>query len=247
MKIDVVIPFIEGPHDSIELRYALRSIEQNLKCDKVIWLYGDAPGWITHVCHVPVKREERPKYSKFFDQLRKIEMACNNPAIGYRFMYTYDDVYLLKPLSVDRLRAPRAIEDMSKVEVWFQQTDAGRNWVDCMIQTLVTLQKEHLPIYNYETHLPRIYNKDKALAILSKYRSHEFAFQFATMYFNNYETDPELLKNGNFFKLGIYRQIGYKTLLQQAADREVMNIASADDDSVRALEVLFPHKSIYER
>jgi len=246
MKTDVVIPFVLGPNNSVELRYALRSIDQNLKGDKVIWLYGEKPDWVKDVRFVPMKREPKPMYVKFFDQLRKIEMASRNPEIGYRFVYTYDDVYFLKPLTVDVLRQPRALEDMSKIRHWFKKTDAGGNWVSCMKQTLFRLKDEGLPVFNYETHLPRVYNKEKALAILEKYESHTYAFQFATMYFNNYETNPELLSANKFFKLGIYRPVGFSRLLEQAEQSEVMNIAKATDESVRALEVMFPERSRWE-
>lgn len=248
MKTDVVIPFLRGPLNSIELRYALRSIEKNLKAEVTIWLYGEKPDWVTNVNFVPVVRQHRKIFVKFFDQLRKIEMACRNPEISKNFVYTYDDIYLLKPVTVDCLKKPRALENMTKIRYWFKNTDAGGNWVKCMKQTLHTLQKENLPIYNYETHLPRVYNKEKALAILEKYRSSERAFQFATMYFNNYYTDPEMLNvPGNFFKLGIYRPVGYTDLRDKAERSTIMNMAKITDDSVRVLEVLFPEKCRWEK
>lgn len=247
MKIDIVIPFLKGPQNSIELRYALRSVEKNLKAEATIWLYGEKPDWVTNVNFVPVVRQHRPMFVKFSDQLRKIEMACKNPAISKNFIYTYDDIFLLKPVSVDCLKKPRAIENMIKINHWFKHTDAGGNWVKCMKQTLNTLKKNNLPIYNYETHLPRVYNKEKALAILEKYRSRDWAFQFATMYFNNYYTDPEMLNEpGNFFKLGIYRPVGYADLRDKAERSTVMNVAEACEDSVRVLEVLFPKASKWE-
>jgi hypothetical protein len=236
-----------GPNNSVELRYALRSIDKNFKGDVDIWLYGEKPDWVKDVHFIPMKREPKPVYVKFFDQLRKIELACRNPAIGYRFVYTYDDVYFLKPITMDVLRQPRALEDMSRIKQWFKHTDAGANWVSCMKQTLYRLKDEGLPIYNYETHLPRVYNKEKALAILNKYESRRYAFQFATMYFNNYETNPELLSANKFFKLGIYRPVGYRALLEKAELSEVMNVAKATDDSIRALEVLFPTASRWEK
>ena len=247
MKIDVVIPFVIGPQNSIELRYALRSIEKNLKAVATIWLYGEKPKWITGVNFIPVRREPKPKFVKFFDQLRKIEMAAKNPEISKNFIYTYDDIYLLKPVSVDCLKKPRALENMAKIKQWFAKTDAGANWVECTKQTLRQLQKENLPIFNYETHLPRVYNKEKALAILEKYRNREWAFQFATMYFNNYFTDPEMLNEpGNFFKLGIYRPVGYPDLRDRTERSTVLNVANVYEDSVRVLEVLFPEKSRWE-
>ena len=247
MRADVVIPFIAGPKDSIELRYALRSIAKNLHTDVRIWLYGEKPAWITGVEHIPMTREPKPKYQKFFDQLLKIELASRNTEIGTRFIYTYDDVYFLKPVTCDCLNQPRALEDMGKKTDWFKTTDAGGNWVSCMLQTLYKLKEERLPLYNYETHLPRVYNKEKALAVMEKYNSREFAFQFATMYFNNYETNPELLSENKFFKLGIYHPIGYRELVDSANRSAIMNISVAYDDSIRFLEAFFPEKSKYER
>lgn len=249
MKVDVVIPFIEGPRNSVELRYALRSIAKNLRGDVVVWLYGDQPEWVQGVNHIPVVREPKERYAKFFNQNQKIEFACLNPEIEYRFIYTYDDIYFLKPIGLDVLNRPRALEDMNGIpeKHWFLRSNAGRFWKQCMKETLQCLRYEGLPLYNYETHLPRVYNKEMALAILKKYNSREHAFQFATMYFNNYVTDPELLKANKFFKLGIYHPVGFKEMLSLAEKSEVMNVAKATDDSLRVLEVLFPEKSGYER
>jgi len=247
MKVHVVIPFVEGPQKSIELRYALRSIEKNLKCEeKVIWLYGEAPTWIRNVQHIPVHRNSRFMYSKFFDQLWKIELASRNLQIDTEFLYTYDDLYFMKPVTVDELRKPRALTDMAKEKEWFVHSDAGQNWISCMIQTLELLMAEGLPIYNYETHLPRVYNQQLALSVLERYDSMHRAFQFATMYFNYYEAAPILLKDELNFKLGIYHPIEFAELFDFARRCTIMNVATAYEDSLRLLKMYFPDKSIYE-
>lgn len=248
-KIDVVIPFVNGPRDSIELRYALRSIEKNIKAKVAIWLLGDCPEWITNVNHVFYERRPRTMYAKFYNLLEKLKLASDTESIGQNFIYTYDDVYFMKPATVDMLAKPRALKDYARQneKEWFRHTDAGVNWVSCMIQTLQQLKQENLPLYNYETHLPRVYNRGKVSALLDKYDYRRFAFQFATMYFNNYETNPELLSENKFFKLGIYHPVGYKALLDKASDSVIMNIARAYDDSLNVLECFFPEKSKYEK
>lgn len=250
MNTDVVIPFVAGPRNSIELKFALRSIEKNLDApNKRVWIYGEKPDWLTNVEFYPMKRTPKPKFVKFFDQLKKIELASRNDGIGLNFIYTYDDVYFMKPVTMDCLKQPRALMDMGKIPFgqWFKGTDAGPNWVECMKMTLYRLKKENLPLFNYETHLPRVYNKVKALAVLDKYNSHEFAFQFATMYFNNYETRPELLSENRWFRLGIYHPIGYRELVDRANRSAIMNVSKAYDDSINVLESFFPDKSRYEK
>lgn len=247
MKTDVVIPFVEGPGDSIELRMALRSIERNVAGNVVVWLIGQAPGWVQNVRHVVMKRETRPRYQKFFDLNRKIHWVSSNEEIEQRFIYTYDDVYFLNPVGLEYLRQPRAGYDTSGNDAWMTKNDADVRWKECMRQTLDALKRENLPLYNYETHMPRVYNKEKALALLEKYDYRNFAFQFATMYFNNYCTDPVILKNEGDFKLAALRNVEITILKRKAKEMKVLNANIYRKDVIAMLKRMWPEKSRFER
>ena len=94
MKIDIVIPFIEGPDDSFELKYMLRSLEQNLQAEPVIWLLGDKPQWLINVNHI-LFEPARGDFKKFRDQLTKLEWMINQKDLGKEFIYMYDDQFFL--------------------------------------------------------------------------------------------------------------------------------------------------------
>ena len=55
-KVNIVIPYILGEYDGLELRYALRSIEKNCTDPCNVILIGDKPAWCKNVRHVPVER-----------------------------------------------------------------------------------------------------------------------------------------------------------------------------------------------
>lgn len=249
MNTDVVIPFVEGPDNSVELRMALRSIDRNLG-DVVVWIYGDAPKWIRGVNIVKSERKKYARFMKFIDQRRKIEMAAGNDLIGPRFIYTYDDIYFLKPVSIDDLRIPIARCNGIKGNDWYKGTGAGRNWIECMRNTLDALRKERLPMWSYETHLPRVYNREKVLALVNtpllKGRIEPEAVQYATWYFNHYVTDPVLVSEMKHFKMIAGFNVPVDALKVNIKTHKILNANKYRPEVIRMLKEVFAEKSRFE-
>jgi hypothetical protein len=89
--LDVVIPVrVEG--DMEELRYALRSIAQNLPHRKV-WIVGEKPSWVTGVEYMPRPQQAMQKTTNV-----RLSMmaACQNPEVSANFIYTNDDIYVMR-------------------------------------------------------------------------------------------------------------------------------------------------------
>jgi hypothetical protein len=247
MNTDVVIPFVEGPDDSLELRMALRSIDKNVKGNVVVWLVGQAPKWVKDVRHVVVKREKRNRFQKFHDLNRKIEIVCSIEEVGQWFIYTYDDIYFLNEADIEFLKKPRSSHDTDKDDRWLTKNDASKRWKDCMKQTLATLKKENLPVYNYETHMPRVFNKEKALTLLTKYDHQNFAFQFATMYFNNFYSERIMLSDEPDFKLAAKGHVSVDVLKEKAKTIKFLNANIYRRDVMKMLKEMWPEKGRFEK
>lgn len=245
MKTNIVIPMIDGPDDCTELRMALRTIEKNISGDLLIWIYGHAPPWIRNVKVMKVNREHYKIYTKFRDLRRKIEMAANNDGIGPRFIYTYDDIYFLKPTSLDELRRPIAKCDAAHGDGWHKGTGASRNWISCMRNTLDMLHKKNLPMYSYETHLPRVFNREK-VKLLEPYPESGEAVQFATWYYNHYVTDPVLVDDIKYWKLISGVDVPITVLKEKMKTHYILNANKYRRDVIGLLRKMFPEKSRYE-
>lgn len=252
-KLDIVIPYIMGPNDGWELRYVLRSIEQNLKFngELVVWLIGDKPSWATGVRHVPAERITGMDYMSFYDTTNKIYIACKQKEMGSGFVYMYDDTFFINTTTTRDIFELKALEDMTKIAEWFKKGNASRKWKNLLKKTLHILQKEEKPIYNYETHLPRYYNKKKALALIEDYGLLGEPLQFATLYYNTYYTDktPRLLMPwGDGVKLGVYKPFPLEVLKEKVGENKFLNYdpPSLTPQMKELIMWLFPNKSKYE-
>lgn len=250
MKTDVVIPMVPGDDDCIELRLALRSIEKNLNGDVVVWLYGYAPDWVRNVNVTRMERKYYARFVTFRDTRRKIELAAANDLIGPRFIYTYDDIYFLHPIGIDDLRRPIARCDGRKGEEWWQGTSASKNWVACMGNTLEALRKEKLPMWSYETHLPRVYNREKIKSLegspMLLMATEPEAVQYATWYYNHFVTDPVLVKSLRNFKLVSGFDVPASILQTKMKSHAILNANKYRPEVIGLLKEMFKEKSRFE-
>lgn len=250
MKTDVVIPMVPGDDDCVELRMALRSIERNLRGDVVVWLYGYAPEWVRNVNVIRMNRKPYPRFVTFRDTRRKIELAAANELIGPRFIYTYDDVFFLKPIGIDELRRPLARCDGSHGSDWWRGTSASKNWIACMRNTLDALERDRLPMWSYETHLPRVYNKEKVKSLagtpLLPGEREEEAVQYATWYYNHFVTDPVLVRTLRNYKLISGFNVPVQALIQRVKTHTILNANVFRPEVIEVLKGIFREKSRFE-
>lgn len=249
--IDIVIPYILGPDNGLELKYALRSFEKYFKDEYKICLIGDIPDWCVNVYHIPQPPiEDNMPFVRFRDTLSKLHTACNTPEISPDFIYSYDDIYLLKDIYTKDIVQPLAIADKSlePPSQWFVKSDAGTNWKKLLIKTLNLLREENKPIYNCETHLPRYYNKQRVLKLYKKYGLLTNPYMFSSLYFNNYFKTIKVLSQLNTFKAGIYQPLKEAAILRSCQFAKIMNVGKPayNQDLKSALNILFPEPSKYE-
>ena len=254
-KTDIVIPFISGPEDSMELKYALRSIEKNFKSKipVVVHLIGDKPDWCKNVIHTYSERISGMDYMSFFDVNLKLKRICQSKDIGSGFIYMYDDTMFLQETDIRDVQELKSLEDMAKIKNFFKTTSASRKWCDVMQNSLDALKKEKLPIYNYETHCPRYFNAKKLLSIINKHSTTINPFNISTLYFNTFYKDKSpivLGKWGGDFRLGLYGAFPFPVLKSKIKTKKILNFGRGrinDSEIIKFLNFLFPDKSKYEK
>ena len=206
----ILIPLGTGSDwQNNELRYCLRSIEQNLKGSYEIEIYGDAPEWITNVTVVKTERyypewlkEENAKnkigldYENFFDTLNKVKTFSE--ANEGNFLYMYDDVLVIKEINIEDIKnIPNEVH--LPIHYHIRKHDKHGKTINAAIDIL----RKHCTsvIYNYETHLPRFYNCYKLQQLINIYDFTQMVFPYslATLYFNLHpeesEWDINIIKN----------------------------------------------------
>lgn len=158
-KRDIVIPFIEKGQNWEELRYTLRSIATY--CGdwlNSIWLIGDKPEW-ANVKHVPTSRRADIKYNCWHDTRDKTIAVLEHSDISSDYVLWYDDIVCLNNIELEDIEIQKAVCDLSKVDIHNRFGDAGRRYRNILSFTRERLQADGLPTWNYETHLPRLFNK----------------------------------------------------------------------------------------
>jgi len=214
----ILIPLGNGScwGNNNELRYMLRSIEQNLKGSYEIEIYGDAPEWLTNVTVVKTERyypewlkEENAKnkrgldYENFFDTLNKVKMFYE--VNEGDFLYMYDDVLVIKEISIEDIQnTPLEFEEPEFYHI--RKHEKHGRTINTSVELLALKHRGGFYNYllsnnikfdvydrilNYETHLPRKYNIKKLKLLIDYFNFTELKIPYAlaTLYFNYYPED----------------------------------------------------------
>ena len=180
--VTIVIPYIMGPDNGLELKYALRSIEKNFDHDNyTVIVIGDRPDWLINVTHVPFTRLQEGKYTAFKDQILKLYSVLTEFDVSENFIWTYDDVYFTSRVKLEDIVKPKAAKVVTKLEDIDLYT-GGHNWKNCIKQAIADTGGK----YVYETHLPRFYNKKKMLQLMDHFKMLSKPTVIATLYYNYY-------------------------------------------------------------
>jgi hypothetical protein len=246
-KVSIVIPYIMGPDNGLELRYALRSIEKNFKHNNYeIIVIGEKPNWLTNVNHVPFTRIENRDFRAFEDQIMKLYVALTECFLSNDFIWTYDDTYFTSEVRIDdimTLKAARRIVSSTEIESF----PGGSNWRTCIKQAI----EDTGGVYVFETHLPRWYNKRKMLTLIEKFNMLSRPTVIATLYYNNFfkDQEPMLLEDNRDHIRFLCRSTFEPDRLEKLMRRSKFsnnNPAVWNKIFTEALQRIFPDSSKYE-
>ena len=226
----IVIPFsIVGSHwQNNELRYLLRSLDVYLNDISVI-IIGDAiPDWTVNVEFVKFERRypeaarahfgDNHQYENFYDTLNKLKYCADND-LG-DFLWTYDDVILLREPKDDELQQVVATYKLSEdYKVKIQKV--RDRW-----QRTIARSLELYPCdYHYEHHMPLPYHSDLLKDMFKEYDPYTHFLPYAphTLYFNMYYK-PEFTLDGDN---------DYGAMMYNDFSRDVSSCSSDNIESIR--------------
>jgi hypothetical protein len=189
--IDIVIPLIKNDYWGEEIRYALRSIDKNFLEDFKVHIIGYCPEWCQNVNHIPFT-DDRSKHSDY-NMNKKLKIAMEKLPC---FIWTYDDIYLIKPVNLDDIKQPKVIKDLTKSKP--SERENIRDWQKLGWDTYDRCMELGLSGYNAEIHLPFFYESEKLARAFELFRLEAGEHLSNTAYFNRSDFgDAKFLNHDN--------------------------------------------------
>lgn len=147
-----------------ELRYSLRSVEKNFPCNKVFF-YGGKPMYFKPDELILIRQRSGTKWDKVRSMLKLI---AEDDRISDDFVLFNDDFFVMKP--VENLPAYRygTLEQLRKR---IERNNGGRptGYTRNIEHTIKALEEKDLPTWNFELHVPMVFNKYKLREIIEMF------------------------------------------------------------------------------
>jgi len=170
--IDLVYPLGPGSRDNdFEIYHSLRLVKKFMVNYKDIYIIGAVPpvqinelfaGTDHNIIHVPAENRGINNQDCI---RRKVEIACNTPAISHRFLFMNDDFFLRGTLTADVY----PFYYYSNLGIAYQMKRKMGHYKRALGNTLIALATAEKPLRYYDIHVPIIYNKTSFLHAMSKY------------------------------------------------------------------------------
>src|SRR5690606_23354584 len=172
--IPLLIPYLRSEAAGEELRYALRSWEQNFKEDFQVVVIGDREDWfspeIVHIPHEPHLVKEQcncPSPSMIrnpqADVSHKLFTSIASGIIKGNFILSNDDIFLLGETYLADIQLLKAFGSLHA------DGAEGGLYRQNAQNSLKALTENKLPTHKYGTHTPMYINAEKLIEVIEKY------------------------------------------------------------------------------
>jgi len=188
-----------------EIRYSLRSVEQNLRGYRDIWIVGERPDFVTNVHHLQFP--DSYKEAKDANIVNKVLRACCEDQVSENFLIMHDDYVILNPIDTDFFKHPFVNEKFTEetkkqFSGWFQQ----------MEKTKTVLKERGLNTIDYNLHAPKLVNKKKFLQTMLSYAYAEGKGLLPyTLYYNTIKVRNHVTNSSQYF-FGVNENVTSTTL-----------------------------------
>lgn len=153
---DILIPLTKSKMDFLDLKYALRCIERNVRNYRDIWIIGEKPDWIQNVHHLYFPDAESLEW-KEKNIWEKIMYGCSKDQLSDDFLFMNDDHFVVDNIDATNYAyyyKGTCYESMAANRSKYRAT---------MAHTKRLLERRGFQDRNADTHTPIIYNKDEFL------------------------------------------------------------------------------------
>src|SRR5574338_1171546 len=150
----VVYPYLESLSQGQELKYSIRSLCKFLDFDFDVVIIGDKPSWYNGK-HIQTNAVRGVNFARAFDIARKLEFVFESDLISDDFIWCYDDIYAVNRCGWGYFGKVIALEPRP-----IKPVRMGSNkWNKMLESSFDALDIDKA--WNYETHLPRMFNKTR--------------------------------------------------------------------------------------
>ena len=161
MMYDIVY-VLKNDIKSEEIRYSLRSVDENFPHRKV-WFYGGKPEGLKPDEMVEFKQSGINKWEKVKNSLIKV---CKNDDITEDFFLFNDDFYVLKPVEGEFINfCGEDLKDRAK-EI-YSRTGKASQYYSQLMNTASFLKARGYESRSFVLHVPMLINRKKALEVLT--------------------------------------------------------------------------------
>jgi hypothetical protein len=177
--------------------------KQNLQFEHQIVIVGDNPKRddVLHIdspriSHGEYKRRygQRLKSQRCCDSIVKLQRAIDSQAVTDEFVRLYDDMFILKPVALDELKIQR---HRGRVEP-SEHKQSG--WREHRRKTFHTLRSAGLTTYDFSTHGPVVFCKNKLQETIGKFDLLHQPALVETVYQNHWLDPSATLVKSSWFR-----------------------------------------------
>lgn len=162
-----IVYVLKNTNVNEELRYSLRSVEQNFPFRKV-WFYGGAPGGYKPDGQVNIPLTAKSKWEQVRNMLLR---ACDNPELTEDFWLFNDDFFVLKEMNENMPQWYDGTLRDKINEVEARHMGEHTEWTNNLRHLEQLLLEAGKPTLNYAVHKPILINRGKLKEVLLKYPS----------------------------------------------------------------------------
>lgn len=244
----VVIPYIKEFAQANELQLALRGWDKHFKHEMNVVIIGDREPWMNNL--VGVIECDRIGNNPPLDVVNKMQLAIDSDLVSEKFIWANDDQYLNTPCILADFETLKGVGHLgNKFGASTYQQNKKR--------TAELLAELELGNWDFSSHTPIVYEKEKLAELIEKFELKENAYLVQSLYFNYFYPDfvpynvdaKGALLNDNI-KAGVYRVGADLGLLQQLIPQKKLlsNSESGWSEALqKILEKRLPEKCRFEQ
>lgn len=179
-----IVYFVKDEPRNEELRYSLRSVEENWKY-RDVWFYGGCPEGLKPDKHVQVEQNGATKFENVRNMMK---LVCMNDEITEDFWLFNDDFFILKPMPEKYPPQYNGTLYERIVNIENRQGLMATAYTKELRNLAKTLKKAKKGCLNYAVHKPMLINRKKMLEVLRQFPTEPMV---RALYGNYYEIGGE--------------------------------------------------------